>query len=49
MTRTQLITHIMRMKQVDPDYARTALAWYVAMLPWLDLNNGVREAMKAKP
>ena len=30
----------------QPDYAREALKHYHAELPWLDLMNGVREALK---
>lgn len=30
----------------QPDYARYALAQYNAAMPWLDLNAGVREALK---
>ena len=46
LTRDQLITHILNMKQKDEVYARWALANYVSLLPWLDLNNGVKEAMR---
>lgn len=49
LTREQLIVWILEMKQLDPDYARTALAWYVSMLPWLNLNAGVGAALKTKP
>jgi len=45
--RDQLITHILNMKQKDEVYARWALANYVSLLPWLDLNAGVRDAMRA--
>ena len=46
LTRDQLITHVLQMKQKDETYARWALANYVALLPWLDLNAGVRDALK---
>jgi len=45
--REKLIKHIMRMKQVDEDYAREALRWYHAQLPDLGLMAGVRGALKA--
>lgn len=38
----------MAIKLKDEDYARAALREYVILLPWLDLNEGVRDAMKAK-
>ena len=50
--RQQIIQRILEMKNGNdkctpqPDYARYALAQYNAAMPWLDLNNGVREAMK---
>lgn len=44
--RQQIIDWVLYMKTMDPDYARYALAQYNAMLPWLDLNAGVREALK---
>jgi len=50
--RQQIIQRILEMKNGNdkctpqPEYARASLAQYNAMLPWLDLNNGVREAMK---
>lgn len=45
MSRTDLIDHILRMKQLDTDYARWALTQYSQMLPWLDLNQGVKQAL----
>ena len=47
ITSQQIIDHIMHMKSFDETYARAALAQYNALLPWMDLNAGVREAMKA--
>lgn len=44
--RERLIKHILHMKQFDPDYAREALKHYHAEMPWLDLMNGVKEALK---
>jgi len=34
------------MKTLDADYARWALRSYREQLPWLDLMNGVKEALK---
>jgi hypothetical protein len=34
------------MKQTQPDYAREALVHYHAELPWLDLVEGVRDALR---
>ena len=48
LTRQQLIDHIMFMKSKDEDYARYALARLNQSMPWLDLNNGIKEALKAK-
>ena len=45
MSRTDLIDHILRMKEFDTDYARWALAQYSQILPWLDLNQGVKQAL----
>jgi hypothetical protein len=44
--RTKLINHIMHIKQFDPDYARWRLMEWHREMPWLDLVEGVREAMK---
>jgi len=46
LTRDELIAHIMKMKNLDPDYARYALQQYNALLPHFELNAGIREAMK---
>jgi hypothetical protein len=44
--RKRLIEHILNMKKLDVDYARFALKSYHEQLPWLDLMNGVKEALK---
>lgn len=44
--RDRLIEHILHMKTLDEDYARWALKKYHEQMPWLDLLNGVREALK---
>lgn len=46
MTIETLIAHILMMRKLDPDYARQALRDYAALLPWLDLVEGVREALR---
>lgn len=49
--RRRIIEKIIDMKNGNcdttpqPDYARYALAQYHASMPWLDLNQGVREAL----
>jgi len=43
-----LITHILHMKTLDADYARFALKQYHAQLPWLELMDGVRDALKGQ-
>jgi hypothetical protein len=45
--RQTIIDHILMMKTLDPDYARDALRWYHTLMPWMDLNTGIRQAMKA--
>jgi len=47
ITRCQIIQHILFMKTLDETYARWALKSYNEMLPDWQLNDGVREAMKA--
>ena len=50
--RQQIIQRILEMKNGNykctpqPDAARAELALFNEMLPWLDLNNGIREALK---
>ena len=44
--REQLITHILKMKQLDETYARHALKHYNTLLPDLKLNDGVRDALR---
>lgn len=46
MSRDELIDHILSMKQHDIDYARWALTQYSQQLPWLDLNEGVKQALR---
>lgn len=45
--RARLIAWILEMRGTDEEYARYALQQYGAMLPWMRLNAGVREAMNA--
>jgi hypothetical protein len=44
--RQDLIDHIMKIRLKDEAYARSALRSYNALMPWLMLNEGIREAMK---
>lgn len=46
--RQTIITNILTMMKTDIDYARFALKQYHAMLPWMDLLAGVRDAMKGQ-
>jgi hypothetical protein len=46
LTRQNWIDHILMMKKHDPDYAREALKTYHAEMPWLDMMNGVKDALK---
>ena len=48
MNRDDLINHILILMKLDIDYARYALRQYHAMMPWMDLMAGVRDAMKAQ-
>lgn len=43
--RPTLIAHVLTMREHDEDYARSALAWYADLLPWAQLNSGVRAAL----
>jgi hypothetical protein len=47
--RTELIEWIVKMRKTPgwEDYASSALAHYVALLPWMKLNSGVKQAMSA--
>lgn len=44
--RTRLIEHLINMKKLDIEYAREAFKHYDKLLPWLELGQGVKEAMK---
>ena len=46
MLRERLIAHILHMKTLDKEYARWALKSYHEKLPWLDLMNGVKDALQ---
>ena len=46
LTRSDYIAHILMMRKYDPDYAREALRRYHAAMPWLELLNGVRDALR---
>ena len=44
--RTRLIEHLINMKKLDIEYAREAFKFYDALLPWMNLGQGVKDAMK---
>lgn len=44
--RDDLTEHILMMKTKDETYARSALKEYNQMLPWMELNQAIREALK---
>jgi hypothetical protein len=46
--RQNLINHIMKIRLKDEAYARHALHEYNMLLPWMTLNDGVREALKGE-
>lgn len=46
LTRETLVAHILMMRAFEPDYAREAMLRYHAMMPWLELLDGVREKLK---
>ena len=46
--RERLINHILEMREIDVQYARSAARWYHEKLPWLDLLNGIRDAIAGK-
>jgi len=48
VTRDDLITHILTIMQFDKEYARWALRKYHEMMLWVNLMDGVRDALKAK-
>lgn len=48
IARDQLIQHILFMRQHDEDYACAAMLDYHAAMPWLDLLDGVKQALKGE-
>ena len=45
ITLEKLVAHILRIKAVDIDYARYAVAYYDKLMPWLGLMTAVKEAL----
>ena len=45
--RQRLINHILMMRLHDVEYARSAAKYYATELPWLDIYQGLREAIEA--
>lgn len=48
LTRDELITHILKIMNLDIEYARAALRHYNDLLPHFNLNAGVRDALKGQ-
>jgi hypothetical protein len=46
--RQRLITHILWMKAKDVEYARDSARYYNELLPWLNINQGLKEAIEAE-
>ena len=46
ITRETIINHILTIMKTDIDYAREALKFYNQLLPWMALNQGVKEALQ---
>ena len=46
ITREQIIRHIMAMKKIDPECARAALRHYHEKMPWMNLIEGIKQAMR---
>lgn len=45
LTKEQIVSHVLRMKAVDEDCAKHALAYYAAAFPEWRLNRAVSDAM----
>tara|TARA_R110002126_G_scaffold199049_2_gene346777 strand:- start:578 stop:838 length:261 start_codon:yes stop_codon:yes gene_type:complete len=46
ISRQEIVDHLMRMRAIDVDYARSAFAWYDQKLPWLDLKNEIKRTIE---
>lgn len=46
--RDRLITHILMMRPNDVEYARFAAKQYHELLPWLDIYQGIKEAIQVQ-
>jgi len=47
ITIEQIVEHILNLKTLDPDFARYALKEYDKRLPWCNIIEKVREALKS--
>lgn len=45
MTLEKIVAHILKIKEVDIDYARYAVGYYDQLLPWLGVKAAVPEAL----
>lgn len=41
-----VIDHILRLREIDIDYAREAFKFYDSKLPWMNLKEAIRERLK---
>lgn len=46
--RKKMIDDILSIRQIDSDYARDALRKHHATMPWMQLMDGVRDALKGQ-
>lgn len=41
-----IVQHILRLREIDIDYAREAFKFYDSKLPWMNLKEAIRERLK---
>jgi hypothetical protein len=46
ITHDEYIKHILWLRKFDVEYARSAAIYYNEQLPWLDINQGLKEAIQ---
>jgi hypothetical protein len=47
LTREEYINHILMMRSKDETYARYSARYFNEQLPWLEINQGLKEAIEA--
>lgn len=47
-TKADYVAHILMMRKHDEDYARATMLDYHAAMPWMDLLDGVKQALKGE-